>query len=679
MAFILGDLASSRVSLFTSDNTTIVEVAGQKISYDDYLNHVNQQIKSYEAYTGKAAEGEMESYLRDQAWDRMIRETILDQQFSEAGVAVSPEEVFDMVQGKNIHPEVKRAFSNPQTGEFNAAQVVMQMKSQKDNEQFQTWWNSFERDIIRDRYYDKYTTLIKKGLYTTTAEAQRSAEENSAKVTMVYVQKAFKSIPDSTIQVTDADISAYYNAHKEEYRQKEEERTIEYVVFDVNPSHADTAEVEEWIGQMKTELAASEDDSLFVNRNADTPFDAEYHSKGTIAANLDSVFFSADKGTIVGPYFENGSYKLAKLMDRRMRPDSAQLRTILILAKQPGDTLAAHNKADSLVQVLKGGADFKTVAFQNSDDQTNKADSGNIGWVSEYDQKVQYYGQQFADTCFAVGSKGLIVLKMPFGAIIADVQAQTPAVPQVQIAFVDRRVVPGTETFNDIYAKANAFAGTSRTPEAFQANSNTLSKRVAENLHAGDRNVTGLESARELIRWIFNNNEGDISDVMSFGDKFVVAYVKQVFERGYIPIEKKKLELELLAKKEKKAEQLMADFNKVTGGNADIQSVAVALQETAKPVDNFSFGASFVTGLGMEPAVIGTAFALQPNQLSKPIKGNSGVYVITVQSATPAEAQTDLTGTKASLSSNLQSRVNGEVLGALIDQADVHDHRTKFQ
>jgi len=64
-------------------------------------------------------------------------------------------------------------------------------------------------------------------------------------------------------------------------------------------------------------------------------------------------------------------------------PERVQVSHILIKAdpKNPEQIAAAKKKADDLLKKLKGGADFATLAKQNSDDKTTAVNGGSLGWI----------------------------------------------------------------------------------------------------------------------------------------------------------------------------------------------------------------------------------------------------------------------------------------------------------
>ena len=97
--------------------------------------------------------------------------------------------------------------------------------------------------------------------------------------------------------------------------------------------------------------------------------------------------------------------------------------------------------------------------------------------------------------------------------------------------------------------------------------------------------------------------------------------------------------------------------------------------ETAQAV---SFSVGSVPGLGKEPEVAGVVASLKQGEFSKPIIGESGVYVVVVDAVTEAPEVTDFTASKKTLSQQLSTRVDYEVYDALKENADIKDNRVKF-
>ena len=673
LAFILGDLLNSGGFLLNGSPTEVGEIAGNTVDGRAFEARVQESIDNYKAQTGQSTiDNATTDQLREQTWQQMVREFVLGQELDAVGVRVSPEELYDLVQGNNPHPQVVQAFTNPETGQFDQAQVIAFLKRMETDEDLKKRWIAFEKDISKLRRNEKYNNLIKKGLYVTGAEAQSDYLAKNQSATIRYVLKRYSSVADSTVQVTEADIKAYYKANKSKYEQ-EASRDVEFVAFKVNPSNEDFEKVKVWAERTKTEFETAENDTLLVNRESDVRFNARWLAKGELGGAIDSIMFAASKGYVEGPYLEGQTYRMAKLIGVKMAPDSVNARHILLKPQTYGSVEKAKATADSLKEVISKGGDFATLAQQLSEDPGSGSKGGDLGWFKE--------GQMvptFNDACFN-GKKGdLVVVESQFGYHIINVVDQKGNTEKRAVTFIDRAVEPSTKTFQVVYGGADEFARSITSLASFDQEiaSRGLNKRIASNLKENDKTIAGLENPRELIRWAYKAKKGDISKVFELGNTFVVAALTAVREEGFTAMEEIKDELEAGAIKEKKAAKFMQEFDAARAG--DIQTIADKMNLPVEVKENILFSATAISGLGREPALLGTVGGMETGDISKAIKGDQGVYVVYLESRSEVPSQPNYASNASMLNSSLSSRVDFEVFEALKEKAEIVDNRAKF-
>ena len=126
-------------------------------------------------------------------------------------------------------------------------------------------------------------------------------------------------------------------------------------------------------------------------------------------------------------------------------------------------------------------------------------------------------------------------------------------------------------------------------------------------------------------------------------------------------------------RKERKAQQIIsANQGKAMEAIASDNNVSVS---TASAV---TLSSPTIPGAGREPLVVGSAFALDVNQTSKLIEGNSGVFMIKVTNKTEAADVENYSTYAQNLQSSAAARVNGSVYNALKDKAEIEDKRATF-
>ena len=673
LAFILGDLLNSGSFILNGSPTEVGEIAGNTVDGRAFEERVQVSIENYKTQTGQSSiDNATTDQLREQTWQQMVREFVMGQELDATGVRVSAEELYDLVQGNSPHPQVLQAFTNPETGQFDQAQVISFLKKMETDEDLKKRWIAFEKDIARLQRNDKYNNLIKKGLYVTNKEAESDFLSKNQGATIKFVLKRYASVADSTVEVSDSDIKKYYNANKSKFEQ-DASRDVEFVTFRVEPSKEDFEKVKNWADRLKPEFAASENDTLLVNRESDVRFNARWLVKGELGGSIDTLMFAADQGYVEGPYLQDQTYRLAKLIGVKMAPDSVNARHILIRPETYGSLEAAKVTADGLKDVIENGGDFAALALQVSEDPGSGAKGGDLDWFKE-GQMVP----SFNDACFDGDEGDLVVVQSQFGYHIIEVLEQKGNTEKRAIAFIDRTVEPSTKTFQIVYGSADEFARSITSLASFDQEiaSRGLNKRIASNLKENEKTIAGLENPRELIRWAYKSEKEDISEVFELGNTFVVGALTAVREEGFTAIDEIKEELEAGAIKEKKAANFMEEFDAAKAG--DIQVIADNMNLPLEGKNNILFSAAAITGLGREPALLGTVSGMEIGDISKAIKGDQGVYVVYLDSRAEAPAQPNYTINASILNSSLSSRVDYEVFEALKEKADIVDNRAKF-
>jgi peptidyl-prolyl cis-trans isomerase D len=644
--------------------------------------------ENYKTNTGKDnIDQAAADQLRDQAWGQLLNEQLLNKQYEKVGITVSPEEIFDMVQGKNPHQQIKDAFKDPKTGQFNPANVIQFLKNMDNDQTGKTraQWLAFENFLKEDRTTQKFNNLVKQGLYVTTEEAKRDYDAKGKQAAIKYVKLDYATISDSTVKPSESDLKEYYNENQNKYKQ-EASRKVEYVIFEVNPSDADRKESSDYISKLVESFKASTDDSSFVKNNADSKLDSMFHKKGTLSPIMDTVFFNAPVGTVVGPYEENGYFKISKLMAAKDIPDSIKVSHALITykgAQRAPETVTrtkeeAKVRADSLFKIAeKDPKAFIEIAKGVSDDIVSAMKEGDLGWIN----MNSGMDTRFKAGAFATDKGKVKLVESDFGFHIIKVFDISKTEKQVMVATVDRRIEAGTKTYQAIFTKATEFAGKNNTAEAFDkaVKDQGLNKRVAESLSEAEKNVPGLENAREMVRWAYRSEKGKITEKpFEFGNKFVVAKLVEIREKGIAPLEQVNDQVTTEVIKNLKAKQLIEKMNGAMSGASSVDAVASKLGQPAASASNVNFGAPYIQNIGMEPALVGTVFTLKPNQFSKPIKGETGVYAVQVESFTEAPPMKDFTQNKKQMMQQLGGRASYEVFNALKEKADVVDNRGKF-
>ena len=674
LLFVLGDVVTSGSGLINSNSDVVGEIGGEKVHFQEFEKRFETLLENYKSnsQTENVDPGTQEM-LREQAWSLFIDEKVLGVQYENLGLTCGADELYEMSTGKNPNAEIKQAFTDPKTSQFDPNAVIRFLKDLPNREEaVQRQWRTFEESIKKARLGEKYKNLIKKGIFVTTEEAKRNYEEAQRSALIGFIRLDYVTIPDTSVSFEESELKAIYNENKQKYKQVETIRKAEYVVYDVTPSTEDREQIMSWINNKKIEFSESTNDVIFVNQNSDVPFDSAFHAKGVLKPEVDSVLFSSPVGTMVGPLEEGGSVKIWRLTAEKMISDSVKARHILLKIEN-NDSTKTLAKADSIKNAIKKGSKFEDLAKLFSQDQGSAVKGGDLGWF-----RPGMMVQQFNDASFN-GKKGDIpIVTTQFGVHIIQILDIGTTSKQIQVAVVERKIDASQKTFDLIYNKANEFAANNTTGESFN-NSIVklgLNKRIADNVKENDKNITGLDQPRELVRWIYSAKKGDVSKVFTFGDKYVISHLIDIREKGYLPFEVVKDQVTAEVRKQKKAELLVEKFNNASASTLD--AIAQKLNQTVVEAGNITMANNFIVGLGNEPNVVGNVFALKPNQISKPIKGENAVYMFLIKSINEPSPTNDYSTNVKQIGDQRRMRSDNEVFSALKEKANIEDNRGKF-
>jgi peptidyl-prolyl cis-trans isomerase D len=658
----------------------IGRINGEYISYIDYEQRVQNLQEIYKLSGTTNIDEATAETIREQMWQQMVREKILDSHYDNLGIGVSTEELEELVMGNEPHPIVQQLFTDRQTGQFNKSFLVNFLKSIEVDETAKKYWLFFEDEIVADRMNSKYNSLITKGLYVTSKQAEFEGNLAARTVDFSYALKNYMDVSDSTIKVSENEIKAYYASHKENYKRTAQ-RDIEYVTFDIIPSADDIASAEKWINNTKTEFAEATDPVQYINSTADNRHTGLYFPLSGIPDSLKAFVKKENTKEVFGPYLEDGSYKLARLLDVSDRPDSVHARHILLSPKQNLTLEQVRLKADSLVKVLKSGVPFQLVAMTNSEDQGSAQLGGDLGWFSEGRMVVP-----FNNACFTAKKGVITTVETDFGIHIIEVLDQSKKSRKYEVGIVDRKILASSVTSQRAYTEASKFAGTVDNYEKFTKAiaDQKLTKRVANNVTPLQKTIPGFENPRLLIMSLFSAEQGKIVQdaseqaVFDIEDKYIVAYCTKVIEDGIAPEKDVRDDIRFSIIRDKKAEIITAKLNSLKAEAKSLEDITsrAGINKVSEAAQ-ITFRSFSVEGAAGEPAIIGAASMAEQGVVSGPVKGNNGVYLLTVNNVVTAPSE-DIKLLKDRLITTFQMRGTYEAYESLKKSANVIDKRYKF-
>ncbi len=683
VGFILTDYFSGKNNQGGSQPTAIGVVNGNKININEFDAKLNEMENGYRQQ-GMDINDEMRQQIIEMLWNNEVEETVLTNEYEKLGLTFTSADLTNALYGDNPPPVLAQQFKDQQTGAYDAnaaRQYINSMRKKKANDPQRLY---IERNlidyIIKNGLRTKYSALLTGSIFYPKWLSDKEVADQNSIASISYVAIPYSTISDSTVKVSDDEINAYVRKHKNEFKQ-EESRVISYILFDAAPTTADSAVVREAVSKQKQAFYESTDASQFtVANNSSIPFYDGFVLKSAMQVpNADSIR-NLPVGAVFGPYADGGNFTLAKMMEKREMPDSVKSRHILIVTKdgQTGQVIltdsVAKGKADSIAAAIAGGADFKTLAAQFSADPGSKDKGGENEFTS---QQFGNLPKPYAEFVFYSGKGSKKVIKTDFGYFYAEVMEQKKFEPAYKIAYFSKAVESSDETTSSASTAAAQFAAESRNAKQFEAAAakKKLSPRIAE-IKPTDYSILGIGSARSLIKWVYENKVGNVSEPTSLGDKFIVALIAEEKEEGLPNAKSVRGEVESIIRNDKKAKEIISKI----GSNKDMNAIATAFKTNVLRADSVGFMAPFIPGVGMEPKLSGAAFNPEvKGKPGEPIVGNSALFVIRTENVSMKPAgDMDYSFRRMQMEQNMKQSAGGAAVQALRKSAKVKDNRIKF-
>jgi peptidyl-prolyl cis-trans isomerase D len=686
IGFILMDAKSGSNNFLSSLSSNVGKVNGEGIERKDFekkYNYAYEMAKQQSQQTGRNPEA---AQVRDQVWNQIVAEKVFYKEAKKLGINFTSKELSAILSSNDpSNPLLQdQSMVDPATGQLDlskVSQALSEVKKAKGERREMIDAQLLEPQKLTS-ISSKYFAMLNASAYYPSWMQEKDKAETKNFANISYVVVPYNVISDSLIKVSDDDVNGYIKKHKNQFKQ-EEGRLISYVAFSQLPSSADSAKTKEFITGLKEGFASETNTKAFIARNTSTiEFDSNYLPKAKIASIAIDTITKQPVGTIYGPYVEGSSFVLAKVLGSKTLPDSVKARHILIPTVNPqnGQPIVpdsvAKKQADSIFNIIKTGGDFAKLAAQFSSDGSK--DKGGEMEAFEYGKMVP----EFNDFCFnkPVGSRE--VVRTQFGYHIIEILSQKGSGPAYKIAFMAKEILASETTIGDANLNATKLSG--------QKNGKEFESYVAKNglqkiswptiVKENDYQVGQLQDARQLVRWVFEAKQGDVSEPFNIGDQFIVATLDKKQNEGSLDAKTARPMVEGVIRNQKKAEVII----KKLGATPTLETASAAYSnqiQIAGADSSLTLTSQIIANLGSEPKIIGASFNKEfQNKVSAPIEGASGVFVIKVNSvsAKAADAPEVITQQKLQQITTLRNQAAAGWFEGLKNQAEIKDNRSKI-
>ncbi len=680
-------------------------VYGEKVDFNQYEESRGKfevQDKNQYAQQNREFDQKAQEASADKAWNYIVETTVLEKEYEALGIDVNDAEFDAYLYGTNgftVLPELAQGFTDSLTGQFNPKmlqQRLEEMKSSSDPEVQQSWADS-KRYYIERRKQEKYYAILNQGVYVTKLEAEEEYFAQKEIKSISYVLRRYFDIKDEDIKISDDEVKKFYEANKEDkkYENKTASREVRFFDISIQPTKADSVKFNKQINELKTKFSQAKNDSLFILANSDFKMyssehfatfrpagDAKAREGMTYPKEMDTVFKTASVGQIVGPYLDNGNTRIAKILD--FNTNICKVRHILISAPKGDDKLivSAQRKADSIVKLLNKD-NFEEFVTKFSDDPGSKSTGGVYEDFMDYEMVPEFSKFSTEKPIGAIGT-----VKTDFGIHIIEV-LDRKKVKYPVLAVVQKTLVASQQTIDDkeqeVYSllyKLDEKVGKQKDAISKVAMFDSIVQKAgyfARPLTINEDNpkVYGFISplAEDKILKMAFHEDAKVGTLCSspIKDKsrYVIAMVASIKDKGVPKFEDVEKQMRAEIMEDKKAKRLTQQMV----GKKSLEELA-RKGGTEVMKAEVTFANPQITGGGYEAEITGALFSgLKDGQMSLPLKGKAGVYVIRIDKTTKPPTASNYNIERDQMLANAKGSLISSAKSALLKKADVVDNR----
>ena len=675
--FTSNDLGGGKIG------SSVAEINGNEISIDDFRRKVETASNRF----GPSASS---MQVVNQVWDQEVRNSILSQQFEDLGIDIERDQIMNYIK------TIPSYSQNPQfmndSGVFDENKFRDFIADLKINSPSQyNLWLQDEQSIIQNAKQQTYFNLVKAGVGATLKEGELDYKLANDKVDIKYVRIPYNTIADSTLNITKSEIQSYINSHKEDFKQ-EEARDIQYVYFEEKASSDDEKAVKEAVAALLGDTVEyledkdtmdtipgfknTSDITAFLDRNSDLKFDTIYKAKTDLSAIFADTLVTLKVGETYGPYRDDNFFKVSKMVNKKAN-GTAKASHILISwvgAERAGANITRTKEEaeviakELLADAKKEDAVFVQLARDNSDGPSAQ-NGGDLGYFQEGAMVAEFNDFVFGNT---TGTIDLVETALGYHIVKIDDKLDV-----YQIATLAREIEPSETTINTLFTNATKFEMVSISGEkAFTdlAKESEYTVRPVNKIKAMDENLPGLTSQRGIVQWAFKNDT-EVGDIKRFSvnNGYAIVQMTAAYEEGLRTVEDASTTVLPILRKERKAVQLIS-ANK----GKSMEDIAKDNSISVSNASALSVKSPTIPGAGREPAVVGTAFAMNVGETSGLLEGESGVFLISVTKKEEAPKLDNYSTFANTLKTTNAAKVNTAVYNALKEASEIEDNRAIY-
>ena len=317
-------------------SSAVGEINGETVDARTYETIVQQQTEAAQRQSPTPLSLEDLQAIRDRVWEQLIQQRVLNAEYERYGIQATDEELVELL--RTSPPQQLATAPEFQTdSQFDLAKYQRWLTSPGSAPYVEALGAEMREQVLRS----KLLTLVTADVYLSDPALWQQYRDRNEKV-RVYLTAILPRtvIPDSAVHITPAEVEAYFNEHRAEFKRN---RTayVSGVAIPRTITTADSAAALQRAQDLRREIAEGAPFAEIATRESADPVSAERGgdlgewTRGQFDPAFDSVAFRIPLNTVSEPVLSSFGYHLIEVTSRR--GDTAAARHILIPIEASGE------------------------------------------------------------------------------------------------------------------------------------------------------------------------------------------------------------------------------------------------------------------------------------------------------------------------------------------------------
>lgn len=667
------DITGQKQASQAAGSQEVGKINNHPILYQEFSEIVRQTAENQKAQTGVEPDENQLRSIRDQVWNQLIEQELYEQEIKRLGITVTDQEIVNWVRG-DTPPDFLRQQFTDSLGSFNRQAYEAAMADPKNKPLLV----KVEEFLRRQREREKLQSVVLAGVRVTEGEVLQKFSDQHMKYDIDYLFiDANQQVKDEEVVPTEEELRAYYNEHAAEFKI-EATRKLKYVLFQEKPSRGDTDAVEQELKDLRSRAEAGVDFMELATTYSETPPNDAFVKHGELGQEKEEKVFSAKPGDLIGPFSEFDGYHLIKVVEFKDGTEDFIRASHVLVNVDAADSAASLAEAREVVAEARQGNDFGELARKHSDDPSSAARGGDLGWFGK-GRMVK----PFEDAAY--GAKiGQIVgpVRTQFGYHIIKVTARDRR--EVKLIDIHLSVTPSAETKDQVFQQAQDFGFAAKERDFLKEAQGFKYNIVESPSFQKNAAIPGIGMNPGVSKFAFEGDVGDVSEPYRTQNGYAVFMISESKEAGVRSLEEVKTAIDARVRREKKLDKLQSTVQsyrqQLSSGDSLRKISGLPAGTSVQRLSQFAL-AQAIPGVGRDLDFVGATMALKPNEISPPVRGQRGWYLIQVLSASPFDSaayNVQKESIRTQLLRERRNRFLSEWSNNLKKAADIVDNRDNF-